>query len=147
MKFEIELTIKNAPSDQVPAWAKRIIEGIDDLQNQLGRVSREVNHMDKTVDDLVANVASEATLIGSLSTLTSGIKAQLDAALAGTTLPADVQAKINSVFDAVEANKTALTGAITANTPAALVDPSQPGDGSGTTGDGSTGGNQSGAAQ
>ena len=78
---------------------------------------------DHTVDEVLADIQEENTQIAGLSSLTASIKAQLDAALAGTTIPPDVQAKINSIFDGVETNKKAVMDAINANTAAAGTDP------------------------
>jgi hypothetical protein len=74
-----------------------------------------------TLDDILTDVAAESTQIDGLSTLTAGIKAQLDAALAGTTLPPAVQAKVDAVFAGVETNKAKVVTAINTNTAAAVV--------------------------
>lgn len=80
------------------------------------------DEVQKSLDDVLADVADESTQIDGLSTLTSGIKAQLDAVLAGSLTPAQ-QAKVNAIFDAVEANKHKVVDAINANTPAAGAPP------------------------
>jgi hypothetical protein len=80
--------------------------------------TREVGIM-ATLEQVLADVTEETTLIGSLSTLTAGLKAQLDDVLAGINLPPVVQAKVDAIFAAAEANKAAVAAAITANTPAA----------------------------
>lgn len=72
-----------------------------------------------TIDDVVKDVTDESTVEDGLITLTTDIKTQLDAALAGTTVPPAVQAKIDAVFTQLETNKAKLAAAITANTPAA----------------------------
>jgi hypothetical protein len=85
------------------------------LANQSLIISK-LNSMDNTIDDVLADVQQESTVEDSLVTLTTAMKAQLTAALAGTTIPADVQAKIDLVFSGIEANKTKVAAAVTANT-------------------------------
>ena len=58
-----------------------------------------------TLQDCVDDMAAEATLIGTVSAFIAGLQAQI-AAIPGIT-PA-VQAQIDAVFAAAEANKTAL---------------------------------------
>jgi hypothetical protein len=77
------------------------------------------NKVMATIDDVVKDVTDESTVEDGLITLTTDIKTQLDAALAGTTVPPAVQAKIDAVFTQLETNKAKLAAAITANTPAA----------------------------
>lgn len=72
-----------------------------------------------TIDDLVTEVANEATQIASVKTFIQGLQQQLADALSGVTLPADVQAKVDAVFASMQANDAALAGAINANTAAA----------------------------
>ena len=72
-----------------------------------------------TLDEVLTDVADEGTQIDSLSVLVAGMKQQLADALAGTTLPPAVQAKVDAVFAGVEANKQKVVDAINANTPAA----------------------------
>lgn len=73
--------------------------------------------MSATLDQIVQDVSDETTLEGSIVTLLNGVEAQLTAALAGTTISPENQAKIDSIFSGLEANKAALSAAITANTP------------------------------
>ena len=86
---------------------------------RLSHLTRKVRRIMATIDQVLQDVTDESTLEDSIITLLTNIKAQLDAALANTTIPADVQAKIDSVFDGIEKNKTKVAAAITANTPAA----------------------------
>jgi len=72
-----------------------------------------------TIDQVLQDVTDESTLEDSIITLLQAIKAQLDAALANTTIPKDVQDKIDAVFTQLEANKVKVAAAITANTPQA----------------------------
>lgn len=79
--------------------------------------------MSATLDQVLADVNSETTLENSVVALLNGVETQLKAALANTSISAADQAKIDGIFDGLEANKTSLTAAITANTPAAPVTP------------------------
>jgi glutamate-1-semialdehyde aminotransferase len=72
-----------------------------------------------TLDELLQDVSDESTQIDSLATLTAGLKQQLQDALSGANLPPAVQAKVDAVFAAVDANKGKVVDAINANTPAA----------------------------
>lgn len=72
-----------------------------------------------TIDEVLQDATDESTVADSLIVVTTNIKAQLDAALAGTTVPPAVQAKIDAVFAQIETNKKKLADAILANTPAA----------------------------
>lgn len=75
------------------------------------------NQIMATLDDDVAAIAQQTTLVASVKTFVEGLQAQL-AALPGLT--ADQQAKIDTIFDQVNANN-AVASAIVANTPAANV--------------------------
>jgi hypothetical protein len=86
---------------------------------RISRILRRVRKIMATIDQVLQDVTDESTLEDSIITLLTNIKAQLDAALANQNIPADVQAKIDSVFEGLEANKTKVADAIKANTPAA----------------------------
>lgn len=123
---------------EAPTWTKQLqldIHLMLRLQliilRKLGHVDKELYMVDRTLDDVLADIAAEKTQIASLSTLTAGIKQKLDDALSGVTLPADAQAKINAIFDGIESNKQDVVNAINANTPAEGTDPGAPGEGSG----------------
>lgn len=68
-----------------------------------------------TLDEVLADVAEESTKIDGLITLLQGIKQELDNILAGQ-LPPEVQAKVDSLFAAVEADKAKVQSAIDTNT-------------------------------
>ncbi len=80
-------------------------------------------NMMASIDDVIADVTAETTTIASLDTAIKGIQSMLAAALAGTTVPPAVQAKIDSVFATVEANKGALATALTDSVPPAPTGP------------------------
>lgn len=88
---------------------------IHDLRNEMRRSFFSLNNkeitMAHTIDEIKAKVEAEKTVEDSLITLTTAIKAKLDAA--GVD-----QATIDSVFGELDSNTTDLANAITANTPA-----------------------------
>ena len=71
--------------------------------------------MAATLEQVLADVTAETTSIASISTLITGLQKQLADALAGTTLPPAVQAKVDSIFQATEANRVAIAAALAAN--------------------------------
>lgn len=66
------------------------------------------------LDSLQAAVAAESTVIDSAVALLQGLKAQLDAAIAAGSNPAQLQA----ISDAIAADTSKLANAVAANTPA-----------------------------
>ena len=90
----------------------------------LGEVLRKERRIMATIDQVLQDVTDESTLEDSIITLLQGVQKQLADALANTTIPADVQAKIDSVFAGLEANKAKVAAAVTANTPASNVNTS-----------------------
>ncbi len=72
----------------------------------------------KTIDEVLAAVASESTKVDSVIALIAGLKQQIADALSGTTLPPAVQAKVDAVFDGLQANATKIDTALAANVPA-----------------------------
>lgn len=90
---------------------------MDRIERKLDYLIKQEARMDATTAQVLAGVQNETTLETSIITLLNNVEAQLLAALANTNInPAD-QANLNAIFDNLEANKTALTAAITANTP------------------------------
>ena len=75
--------------------------------------------MSANIDQVLQDATDESTVEDSLIAVTTNIKSQLDAALAGTTIPPAVQAKIDAVFTQLETNKAKVAAAVLANTPAA----------------------------
>lgn len=70
-----------------------------------------------SLDDVIQDMTDESTAIDGLSALVAGLKQQVADALAGTTLPPAIQAKVDAVFAAAEANKAKLAAALAANVP------------------------------
>lgn len=92
-------------------------EDVNELNYKLDRILRflriitigEIQQM-HNLDEVLAAVAEQTTVVESTKTLLEQLKAMLDAA--GTD-----PAKVNAVFDAIAANTDALKAAIVANTP------------------------------
>jgi hypothetical protein len=128
------------PWHGAPLWALALRDEVRDVGIVLNRRIRMMaDAVNKSLDDVLADVQDESTQIDGLSTLTSGIKAQLDAVLAGSLTPAQ-QAQVNAIFDAVEANKHKVVDAINANTAAAGTPPDGTGASGATDATGATGG-------
>ena len=80
----------------------------------------------KTIDDLVAAVAEESTIVDSVISLVGELKSRLDEELSDLSIPPDVQAKIDAVFSGVTADSARITEAVVANTPAEDVPVDEP---------------------
>lgn len=98
----------------------------DDVPPHMVEVYEMLNHIIQnqekimaTLDQVLQDVTDESTAIDGISTLISGLKQQLADALAGTTLPAPVQAKVDAIFAQAETNKGKIATALAANTTAA----------------------------
>jgi len=85
-------------------------------KHDIKRLERKLNEMANTLDDVLADVQSEKTVVDGISTLISGLKQQVADALSGV-LTAEQQAKVDAIFAGVEANKAALSANLVANTP------------------------------
>lgn len=70
-----------------------------------------------TLDQVLDTVTSSSTVVDSVSELVKGLRQQVADALAGTTLPPAVQAKVDAIFSAAETNKAKLAAALLENTP------------------------------
>ena len=108
----------DSPAD---VYAAKALEWLLDVTNRviLPAIQRMETNQEKlmaTLDEVLTDVTDEGSQIDSLSTLMAGIAQQLKDALAGTTLPPAVQAKVDAVFAGVEANKGKVMAAINANT-------------------------------
>ena len=68
-----------------------------------------------TLEDTLAAVQAETTSENSLIALCTGIKKQLDDALGGALTPSQ-QMRVDAIFNAITANKSAVDAAVTANT-------------------------------
>lgn len=91
------------------------------IESALAIILERLEIIMATLDQVLQDVTDESTRLDSISTLISGLKQQLADALAGTTLPPPVQAKIDAVFAAAEANKAKIDTALNTNVPAPVV--------------------------
>ncbi len=99
-------------------FEEEVLERLSRIERLIISVLKGERILMASLDEVIDDVTAEGTQIDGLTTLTAGIKAQLDAALAGALTPAQ-QAKIDAIFAGVEANKQKVVDAINANTPAA----------------------------
>jgi hypothetical protein len=97
-------------------YLEQIDSKLDFVIALLGTVLRKERRIMATLDQVLADTTDEATLDDSIITLLTGIKKQLDDALANSITPAQ-QAQIDQIFTNLEANKVKVAAAITANTP------------------------------
>jgi hypothetical protein len=73
--------------------------------------------VDRTIDDTLAAVTAEDAGVDSLVAFTASLKQRLADALASVTLPPDVQAKVNAIFDVSEASAAKISAALAADPP------------------------------
>lgn len=99
------------PWSSAPPWAV-------ELREVLHVITTNQEAIMATLDQVLADVTDESTRLDSISALIDGLKTQLAAALAGTTLPPATQAKVDAIFAAAEANKGKIDVALNANVPA-----------------------------
>jgi hypothetical protein len=97
---------------QTPPWAVEILK-------QQRVVIAKLETIMATIDDVLKDVTDESGRLDSLSALIAGLKQQLADALAGTTLPPEVQTKIDQVFAQAEANKAKIDTALNTGVPPA----------------------------
>lgn len=91
------------------------------LTKRIRSLTRREKMTMASIDELVSAVHNESTVVDSVLALVVSLKASLDEALANAGIPADVQAKIDGIFDEVTADSARIGAAVTANTPAAPV--------------------------
>src|ERR1017187_9337246 len=98
---------------------------VERLISQLSQVSDKETQLMSTLDDDIAAIAAQTTVIGSLTTFITSLEDQIKAL--GIT-PAQ-QAQIDAIFSNVTANTTAISAALVQNVaatphaPAGLHDP------------------------
>lgn len=93
----------------------------------LGRLNaRRLEKIMATVDEVLAAVQAQKTTITSMATLLSGIRARLNAALAGE-LSATAQAKLDEAMSELQGNTRAISDAVLANDDDPTNDPVPPG--------------------
>jgi DNA-binding FrmR family transcriptional regulator len=94
--------------------ARQALVQVGRVLGQITTLQKGLTDMARSLDEILAQVTAQRGQIESLVALTAGIKAQLDAVLAGT-LPPEMQAKVDAIFDGVKANSEAVVAAINAN--------------------------------
>ena len=95
------------------------------IETKLNSILIKEIEMDKTLEDVLANVAESNTLMESITVLVAGLKDQLAAAL--TDLSPAQQAKVDQIFAEIDANQEKMIAAVGSNTPAASVSPTEAG--------------------
>ena len=91
---------------------------VDEILSLVRRIAQQQGDIMATLDEVLTKVTEEDAVDDSIIALLVGIKAQLDAVLAGNLSPAQ-QAKVDEIFAKVEASKVKVENAILANTPQA----------------------------
>jgi hypothetical protein len=112
MPLDINLNITMQPADTAK---------LDAMLLQLGFLKTQGATIMATLDEILADVQAETSLISGVSTLIDGLKTQLAAALANESLSPAVQAQVDQIFATAEANKAALAVALVENTPPVVV--------------------------
>jgi len=77
----------------------------------------------KSLDDILQDMKDFKSRQDSLIELTNGMRQKVDDALKDVNLTPEQQAKVDAIFDEVEARKAEVQAAIDANTPAAQLPP------------------------
>lgn len=72
------------------------------------------------LDDLMAKMAEETTLVASMGAYVAGLKKEIADLLTGVELPGPVQAQLDNLLLTEDNNIQALTSALAANTPAGV---------------------------
>jgi len=91
---------------------------LDVISGKLSLIIRNQEKIMATLDETLAAVTAEDTKVDSIIALLTGIKAQLDAVLAGGLTP-EVQAKVDAIFAQATGSAAKIDTAIAANTPPA----------------------------
>lgn len=89
----------------------------NEVLTRLNHLTGLMEKLMPTLDETLAAVEANSSRIDSLQALMSGLKAQLDEALSGTTLPPAVQAKVDAIFTAASAQAADIDESLNANTP------------------------------
>ena len=89
----------------------------------LNIIVKKENLIMATLDEVIALVTDESTKLDSVIALIDGLKAQLDEALSGVTLPPAVQEKVDAIFAAANTNAAKIVDALDTTPPAPPVEP------------------------
>ena len=107
-----------------------LVSMVEDIHAMASKIDQNIvameTKMTTSLDDVIADIEDLGTKEDGLIALTKGLQQQVKDALGGTITP-DQQAKIDQVFAAVEARKTAIQEALDAGTPPSPApDPGNP---------------------
>lgn len=95
--------------------------GVEIALERLFTICKRIEHQGvrimATLDQILESVAAESTKLDSVIALVDGLKQQLADALAGTTLPPAVQAKVDAIFAGAESNAGKIADALDENVP------------------------------
>ena len=79
--------------------------------------ARKVRKLMGTLDEALAEVASQTTKIASWDALWDAVRQRLADALSGVTLPAQVQAKVDQLLSELRANSLKIDESLAENVP------------------------------
>lgn len=82
-----------------------------------GAIKKERTSMARTIDEALAAVTAANTRVDSIIADRASLKDQLTAALAGTVITPETQAKIDSIFDISTSDAAKVDAALNANVP------------------------------
>ncbi len=87
-----------------------------ELRQDHSEIMHKLEAIMASLDETLAAVTETDTKLDGITALIAGLKAQLDEALAGTTLTPAVQAKVDAIFAQAEKNNAEIDAALEANT-------------------------------
>ena len=102
-----------------PQWAREMRFAVTTHLIALTQAVRTLEEkLMATLDEILAEVTAQTTKIDSIDTLLDGMRQQIaDLIAAQGNVPAELQAKIDAVFVAAQANSAKIDTAIAENTP------------------------------
>lgn len=92
-------------------------DGESEIHRKINRILAQQEAIMATLDQVLQDVTDESTRLDSISALIDGLRKQIADILSGANLPPDVQAKVDAIFTAAEANKAKIDAALNANAP------------------------------
>lgn len=110
-----------APPEPIVVQAEGVAEDLRHLEilgrlilRQIGKLERQMAENHATLEQVLEATNAQKTVITSMATLLSGIKARLNQALAGELSPA-AQAKLDDALAEIQGNTRAITSAVLNN--------------------------------
>jgi hypothetical protein len=134
------ININMAPSDEVPAWAVDLLDGLEEIFKRLGHVQQEEQSIMTNVADLQAKASATLTAVQAETDVVNAVKQvvdnsnsqiatlkqQLADAIAAGVDPAALQT-LSDTIDAIQAAETSnaavVAAAVAAGTPVAAPAP------------------------